>query len=76
MRFEVERTREWFRQGLPLVGKVGKELAIDIELFSRGGMEILNAIEAQGYDVLQARPALSRSRKLALVTRAAWSKLL
>jgi len=76
MRFEVERAREWFRQGLPLAGKVGKELAIDIELFTRGGMEILNAIEAQSYDVLKARPALSKSRKLKLVARAAWSKLL
>jgi squalene synthase HpnC len=76
MKFEVERAREWFRQGLPLVRKVSRDLAIDIELFSRGGLEILNAIEAQGYDVLKARPALSRSRKLALVARAAWSKIL
>jgi squalene synthase HpnC len=76
MKFEVERAREWFRQGLPLAGKVGRELALDIELFSRGGLEILNAIEAQGYDVLKARPTLSKSRKLKLVARAAWSKLL
>lgn len=76
MKFEVERAREWFRQGLPLIRKVSRDLAIDIELFSRGGLEILNAIEAQGYDVLKARPALSRSRKLALVARAAWSKIL
>src|SRR5437016_12940735 len=44
MRFEVERAREWFRQGLPLVEKVDRALAIDIELFSRGGREILNDI--------------------------------
>ncbi len=49
MRFEVERAREWFQQGLPLARKVDRELAIDIELFSRGGQEILNAIERQGY---------------------------
>jgi phytoene/squalene synthetase len=76
MKFEVERVREWFRQGLPLASKVSRDLAIDIELFGRGGLEILNAIEAQQYDVLKARPALSRSRKLALVARAAWGKLL
>src|SRR5271166_2244934 len=34
--FEVERARDWFRQGLPLVRQVDRELAIDIELFSRG----------------------------------------
>src|SRR6185369_1590161 len=76
MRFEVERAREWFDRGLPLVGKVSRELAIDIELFSRGGQEILNAIERQGYAVLGNRPAISKSRKLALVARAALHKLI
>ena len=75
MRFEVARAREWFQQGLPLAGKVNRELAIDIELFSRGGQEILNAIERQGCAVLGRRPAISKSRKLALVARAALGKL-
>ena len=75
MRFEVERAREWFAQGLPLVGKVDRALALDIELFSRGGQEILNAIERQGFAVLGQRPAISKSRKLALVARAALGKL-
>lgn len=75
MKFEVERAREWFRRGLPLVGKVGGELAIDLDLFSRGGLEILNAIERQGYAVLGNRPAISKPRKLALVARAASAKL-
>jgi squalene synthase HpnC len=76
MGFEVERAREWFRRGLPLASKVDRELAIDIELFSRGGQEILNAIERQGYAVFGNRPAISRTRKLALVARAALGKLL
>jgi len=76
MRFEVDRTRDWFERGLPLVEKVDRELAIDLELFSRGGQEILNAIEAQGFNVLGRRPAISKARKLALVARAAWGKLL
>ena len=75
MRFEVERAREWFARGLPLIGKVRKELAIDIELFSRGGQEILNAIERQDFAVLGRRPAISKTRKLALVARAALGKL-
>jgi squalene synthase HpnC len=75
MRFEVERAREWFAQGLPLAKKVNRELAIDIELFSRGGLEILKAIESQGYAVLGRRPAISRTRKLALVMRAALRRL-
>jgi squalene synthase HpnC len=76
MRFEVQRAREWFRQGISLVKKVDRALAIDIELFTRGGQEILNAIERQDYEVLGRRPMISKSRKLALVARAAWGKLL
>jgi len=76
MRFEVERAREWFARGFPLIRKVNKELAIDLELFSRGGQEILNAIERQGFDVLGRRPAISKPRKLWLVARAALGKLL
>ena len=74
MKFQVERARDWFRQGLPLIAKVDRDLAIDLDLFSRGGLEILNAIEQQGYAVLGNRPAISKARKLALVTRAAMSK--
>lgn len=76
MRFEVQRAREWFNRGLPLIGKVSRELAIDLELFSRGGQEILNTIEHQRYAVLGNRPAVSKSRKLALVVRAALHKLI
>jgi len=75
MRFEVNRTRDLFQQGLPLIAEVNRELAIDIELFSRGGQEILNAIERQNYKVLGRRPTISKTRKLALLARAALGKL-
>jgi squalene synthase HpnC len=75
MKYEVERARSWFRKGLPLVGKVNRELATDLDLFSRGGLEILRAIEKQDYKVLGNRPAISKPRKLALVARAAIGKL-
>ena len=76
MKFEVNRAREWFRQGLPLIKKVDSSLAVDIELFSRGGQEILNAIERQGFGVLGRRPVISKRRKLSLVLRAALGKML
>ncbi|MGO9166497.1 MAG: squalene synthase HpnC, partial [Candidatus Sulfotelmatobacter sp.] len=76
MRFEVGRAREWFQQGLPLVKKVDAELAVDLELFTRGGQEILDAIERQHFAVLGRRPVISKPRKLALVARAALGKLL
>jgi squalene synthase HpnC len=76
MKFEVNRAREWFDRGLPLIGRVNKELAVDLELFSRGGQEILNAIERQNFAVLGHRPVISKPRKLALVARAALGKFL
>lgn len=75
LKFEVERAQDWFRQGLPLIKKVNGELAIDLDLFSRGGMEILRAIEKQDYAVLGNRPSISKPRKLALVGRAVLGKI-
>src|SRR5438309_2056026 len=66
MGFEVERARAWFARGLALPEMVDRDLAIDLQLFSRGGQEILNAIERQHFDVLARRPVISRPRKLGL----------
>ncbi len=76
LKFEVERARNWFERGLPLAKMVDRSLALDIELFSRGGLAILDAIERQDYDVLTRRPVISKPRKLWLVARAALGKLL
>lgn len=76
MKFEVERAREWFQRGLPLIKQVDRRLAMDLELFSRGGLAILDALERQGYDVLKSRPVISKPRKLWLVARAALGNLL
>ncbi len=75
MKIEVRTAREWFERGAPLATMVDKALAIDIELFTRGGQEILNCIEHQGYDVLRARPKISKARKLMLVAKAATRKI-
>ncbi len=74
MRYEVDYAREMFQRGLPLIYSVDKELAVDLDLFSRGGLEILRAIEERDYDVLGSRPAISRPRKAALLLRALWSR--
>jgi squalene synthase HpnC len=70
MRYEVDHARTMFHAGLPLIGKVDRELALDLDLFSRGGLEILCAIERQDYNVLSARPAISKTRKASLLLRA------
>jgi squalene synthase HpnC len=69
MQFEVARAREWFERGLPLVKMVNRELALDLELFSRGGLAILDAIEKQDYNVLAHRPVVSKRAKLLLLLR-------
>lgn len=76
MRYEVEYARDLFSKGLPLIGMVDRELAIDLDLFSRGGLEILRAIEERDYDVLRARPAISKARKAGLLVRALTGKVL
>ena len=69
MAFQVQRTRELFRDGLALIPKVSGRLTLDLRLFSLGGLAVLDAIEGMGYDVLQRRPTLSRARKAWLVVR-------
>jgi squalene synthase HpnC len=76
MRYEVDYARSLFKQGLPLIGRVNRSLAIDLDLFSRGGLETLRAIERRDYDVLSARPAISKRTKLALAARALGGKAL
>ena len=75
MKFEVDRARDWFRRGLPLIERVEASLAVDLELFSRGGQEVLNAIERQHFAVLGHRPVIAKPRKLALLANAALGKL-
>jgi len=67
MREVVDRARELFLEGLPLSGMVDRRLAIDLDLFSRGGMRVLEKIEQQGYDVLAARPAISKVERVGLL---------
>jgi phytoene/squalene synthetase len=67
MREIVGKTRELFLQGLPLSRMVDRRLALDIDLFSRGGMRVLDKIECQGYDVLRARPAISKAERVRLL---------
>jgi len=76
LKHEVDYARSLFEQGLPLIGKVNRDLALDLDLFNRGGLEILRAIEQRGYDVLSARPAISKATKLQLALRAVTGKLL
>ena len=67
--FEVNRTREFFREGLDLIPLVAGRLRLDLRLFSLGGLAVLDAIERSDYRVLQERPTLSKGRKAFLAMR-------
>ena len=56
----ITRTRELFRAGQPLAQTVQRFLRVDLEMFSGGGLAILDAIEASGYNTLEHRPSLSK----------------
>lgn len=78
MKEMVARARKLFLEGLPLARMVDRRLALDLELFSRGGLRILDKIAQQDYDVLSRRPAISKTERvwilLATLARAAFSK--
>lgn len=67
VRFEVDRTRALFHEGLPLARTMTGRARFDVDLFSRGGIAILDAIARQDFDVLVRRPRLGKVRKLALL---------
>ena len=61
MRFEVERARRFLIEGLPLVERLPGRVCVDIDLFARGGLRILDRIEAIGYRVWQTRPVVTKA---------------
>ena len=66
----VARTRQLFAEGLPLARTVDSALRVDIEMFSRGGMAVLDAIESIGYNTLERRPSIPKSKQVGLLARA------
>jgi squalene synthase HpnC len=68
--FEVARARDLLIEGRALVPRLPRKLAVDIDLFSRGGLAILDRIEAQGYDVWAKRPEVGKFAKVGLLLRA------
>ncbi len=65
----IARTRALFAEGQPLARMVDGRLSVDLEMFSRGGLAVLNAIETTGYDTLNSRPAVSKVKQAVLLGR-------
>jgi squalene synthase HpnC/squalene synthase HpnD len=75
MKSLIARTRALFSAGFPLAQTVEPFLRVDLEMFSRGGLAILDAIEASGYNTLEHRPALTKWTQMRLLAGALTSRI-
>jgi len=66
----IARTRALFAQSMPLVKMVDTRLSVDLDMFSRGGLAVLDAIESAGYDTLHHRPSIGKGKQARLLGRA------
>src|SRR5712664_4010671 len=66
----IARTRTLFAEGTPLAKMVDARLSVDLEMFSRGGIAVLDAIEAAGYNTLHHRPSIGKGKQARLLGRA------
>lgn len=71
----IGRTRVLFTSGSFLATHVSAEFRVDVELFTRGGCAVLDAIEDIGYDTLHHRPAISRRTQAHLLGWAMISRI-
>lgn len=71
----VRRAQLLFEQGLPLADTLDRRLAIDIELFSRGGMAILDNIRKQDWDPIRVRPRVGKAERVGLLLRVVGRRL-
>ena len=65
----IGRTRVLFTEGQPLSKMVDGRLSVDLEMFTGGGLAVLDAIEAMGYDTLNKRPSVSKLKQASLLGR-------
>jgi squalene synthase HpnC len=69
MKSLIARTRAIFQAGMPLATTVEPFLRVDLEMFSKGGLAVLDAIEACGYNTLEHRPTLTKWTQIGLLAR-------
>ncbi len=65
----VQLARGYLLEGWPLVRLVPRWLKTDIDLFVRGGLAILQAIEARQFDVWTHRPRLTKVTQAKLMAK-------
>ena len=71
----VARATALFASGLPLANHFGGRLGIEIELFARAGMAVLDQIRSQNCDTIARRPTVSGFQRSMLLLRVATRRL-
>ncbi|TDY51377.1 squalene synthase HpnC [Alicyclobacillus sacchari] len=69
IKYEVERTADWFRQGARLEALVPRRLAMQLRLYRLGGEAVLAALHRQNYDPFVRRPVITSGQKLHIAMR-------
>lgn len=72
--FQVERAENYLIGGKPLIERVPKVIRLEVDLFVRGGLAILDAVKNQNYDVWRRRPSIGKWKKLQLLFYAWWNR--
>lgn len=67
LQHETAFTHALFSEGLKLCDLVDRRVRLDIEMFNRGGLEVLRLIEKCGYDTLSRRPSVSKLRQVSIL---------
>ncbi len=69
LKFQVERTKDFFDRGSVLPRLLRGRIALEVRLTLLGGMRILEKIEERGYDTLNTRPKLQIRDKIGLMVK-------
>jgi phytoene/squalene synthetase len=69
VKYQVDRTREFFIEGKALIRSINKKFAFELKLTHYGGMRVLEKIELMQYDTLHRRPTLSKFDWAVILTR-------
>ncbi len=70
----VGEAQKLFDAGRPLPDTLDRRLAVDIELFSRGGLAVLDKIRRQRYDVIRRRPKIGKLERAGLLLKTLLSR--
>jgi squalene synthase HpnC len=69
---EVDRAESMLVHGEPLVWNVSRSLRLEVSLFIRGGLAILEGIRRLDYNVWRRRPVVSKLARLRILAAAWW----